>query len=191
MSTPLNPVFSCSKLQRLRPRLGGRTARQRNPLGTLLAVVCTGLVALPATALPSDKFLAQEQGLLPLPTAQSIPAKAQLVPLTPQVALERFFTTEPKSFRSEWFAPNFKVQGSNAEVASGVAAHIAQIKAQLGSYKGIEARGKEFVVALNRGSIPAKLELNPAGQITRLAFAKLEIPASSPKASLPSGKAYR
>lgn len=190
MSTPLKPVFSCSKLQPVCPQFRGCTSRERSFSGIFLALVCAGLAALPATALPNDKLLAQDQ-MSPLPSAQSAPAKSQFVPITPQVALERFFTTEPNSFRSEWFAPNFKVQGSNTAVAPGVASYIAQIKSKLGPYKGVEARGKDLFVALGQGSVPAKIELNPEGQITKLAFPKLEVPAPSPRASLPSGKAYR
>lgn len=158
-------------------------------VGVLLTVVCAG-AALPVSALPTDKLLAQAPVS---PLTQSVPVPSQLVPITPKVALERFFTTEPSSFRTEWFAPNFKLQSSNAEVMPGIVSHISQIKSQLGPYKSVEARGKEFVVGLSRGSVPAQIELNPEGQVTRLAFPKIEF--SSPvRASLPlghSGKAYR
>jgi hypothetical protein len=178
MSKPLNAIFYCLKPQRGPFRF----------VGVLLTVVCAGLSALPVSAVPTDILVAQEQLLLP--PAQSVPAKSQLVPLTPKVALERFFTTEPSSFRAEWFAPNFKVQGSNAEITPGVASYISQIKSQLGPYKSVEVRGKEFVVGLSRGSVPAQIELNPEGQITKLVFPKLEL-STPARASLPSGKAYR
>jgi hypothetical protein len=152
-------------------------------VGMLLTVVCAGS-ALPVSALPTDS-LAQ--------ATQSVSAPAQLIPITPKVALERFFITEPSSFRTEWFAPNFKLQSSNAEVMPGIASHISQIKSQLGPYKSVEARGKEFVVGLSRGSVPAQIELNPEGQITRLAFPKIEFsaPVRASLPSAPSGKAYR
>ncbi|MGA7953277.1 MAG: hypothetical protein WCA07_07115 [Gloeobacterales cyanobacterium] len=172
MSKRLNSIFYGSKLQRVPSRF----------VGVLLTLVCAGLSAFPVSAVPTDKLLAQEQSL---PPAQPIPTKSQLIPITPNVALERFFTTEPNSFRAEWFAPNFKIQGSNAEVAPRVASHISQIKSQFGSYKSVEARGKEFVVELSRGSVPAQIELNPEGQITKLEF------STPSRAPLPSGKAYR
>jgi hypothetical protein len=158
-------------------------------VGVLLTVACAGS-ALPVSALPTDKLLAQAPVL---PLTQSVPAPTQLVPITPKVALERFFTTEPSSFRTEWFAPNFKLQSSNAEVMPGIVSHISQIKSQLGPYKNVEARGKEFVVGLSRGSVPAQIELNPEGQITRLAFPKIEFsaPVRASLPSTPSGKAYR
>jgi hypothetical protein len=183
MSKQLNSIFYGSKPRRVPSRF----------VGVLFTVVCAGLglSALPVSAMPADKLLAQEQLLLP--PAQAVPAQPQLVPITPKVALERFFTTEPNSFRAEWFAPNFKVQGSNTAATPEIASHIAQIKSQLGPYKNVEVRGKEFVVGLSRGSVPAQIELNPEGQITKLAFPKLEFSAP-PRASLPSGrsgKAYR
>jgi hypothetical protein len=151
-------------------------------VGVLLTAVCAGS-ALPVSALPTNS-LAQ--------AIQSASAPAQ-APLTPKVALERFFTTEPSSFRTEWFAPNFKLQSSNAEVMPGIVYHISQIKSQLGPYKSVEARGKEFVVGLSRGSVPAQIDLNPEGQITRLAFPKIEFstPVRASLPSAPSGKAYR
>ena len=176
MLKPLNYTYG-SKPQRVPSRF----------IGVLLAVVCAGLSALPVSARPTDKLLAQEPML---PLTQSVPTPSQLVPITPKMALERFFTTEPNSFRTEWFAPNFKVQGSNTEATPGIASHIAQIKSQLGPYQKVEARGKEFVVGLSRGSVPAQIELNPEGQITKLAVPNLEF-STPARASLPSGKSYR
>jgi hypothetical protein len=154
-------------------------ARSGSLLTGLLVVAWAGLSLL----LPTDKLLAQEQLLLP-------PGSSQVASLTPKAALERFFTTEPKNYRAEWFAPNFKLQGSNTEVAPGVASYISQLTSQLGPYKGIEQRGQELIVGLNRGSVPAQIQINPQGQITKLAFPKMDFPASS-HAALPSGKAYR
>ncbi len=142
-----------------------------------------GLLVVALSILPAHKLLAQEQLLLP-------PSSAQVASLTPKAALERFFTTKPKNYRAEWFAPNFKLQGSNTEVAPGVASYISQLKSQLGPYKGVEQRGQELIVGLNRGSVPAQIQINPQGQITKLAFPKIDFPAPS-HAALPSGKAYR
>jgi hypothetical protein len=178
MSKPLSSIFYGSKPRRTISRF----------VGVLLTVVCAGLSALPVSAGPTDNLLAQEP-LLPL--TQSVPTPSQLVPITPKIALERFFTTEPSSFRAEWFAPNLKIQGSSAEATPGVASYIAQVKSQLGPYKNVEARGKEFVVGLSRGSVPAQIELNPEGQITKLAFPKVEFSSAPAQASRPSGKAYR
>jgi hypothetical protein len=178
MPRPLSSIFYGSKPRRVLSRF----------IGVLLTVVGAGLSALPVSAGPTDKLLAQAP-LLPL--TQSVPIPSQLVPITPKIALERFFTTEPSSFRAEWFAPNLKIQGSSAEATPGVASYIAQVKSQLGPYKNVEARGKEFVVGLSRGSVPAQIELNPEGQITKLAFPKMEFSSSPARASRPSGKAYR
>jgi hypothetical protein len=153
MSKHLNLLFR-SKLKH---------ARSGSLFTGLLVVAWAGL-----SILPTDKLLAQEQLLLP-------PGSSQVASLTPKAALERFFTTEPKNYRAEWFAPNFKLQGSNTEV---------------GPYKGIEQRGQELIVGLNRGSVPAQIQINSQGQITKLAFPKMDFPASS-HAALPSGKAYR
>lgn len=168
MSKQLNLIF-CSKLQHIRS--GSLLAR-------LLVFAWAGL-----SILTTHKLLAQEQLLLPS-------GSSQVASLTPKAALERFFTTEPKNFRAEWFAPNFKLQGSNIEVAPEVASYISQIKSQLGPYKRVEQRGQELIVALNRGSVPAQIQINPQGQITKLAFPKIDFPAPS-RAVLPSGKAYR
>jgi hypothetical protein len=168
MSKHLNLLFR-SKLKH---------ARSGSLFIGLLVVAWAGL-----SILPTDKLLAQEQLLLP-------PGSSQVASLTPKAALERFFTTEPKNYRAEWFAPNFKLQGSNTEVAPGVASYISQLTSQLGPYKGIEQRGQELIVGLNRGSVPAQIQINSQGQITKLAFPKMDFPASS-HAALPSGKAYR
>jgi hypothetical protein len=168
MSKQLNLLFH-SKLKH---------ARSGSLLTGFLVVACAGL-----SILPTDKLLAQEQLLLPV-------GSSQVASLTPKAALERFFTTEPKNYRAEWFAPNFKLQGSNTEVAPGVASYISQLTSQLGPYKGVEQRGQELIVGLNRGSVPAQIQINPQGQITKLAFPKMDFPASS-HAALPSGKAYR
>jgi beta-lactamase class A len=84
--------------------------------------------------------------------------------ITPKAALERLFTSE--QIQTEWFAPDFLVQVPIEKVQK----IITDLKKQLGSYQTTQKSDRDYLVIFTQGSVPAKIVLNPKGQISGLLF---------------------
>ena len=91
------------------------------------------------------------------------PALAQ-TGLTPELALARVWQQSP--VHPEWFDVAFLTQIPAAQVDQ----IVAQYKQQLGSFQHAEATPDGFIVAMDRGTFPAKIALNADGQITGIWF---------------------
>ncbi|MEO1592856.1 MAG: hypothetical protein AAFU71_16415, partial [Cyanobacteria bacterium J06632_22] len=107
-------------------------------------------------------------GLLPhtplslamLPSSGALAAPA----VSPQMALTRLFTTE--ALEATWFADGFLAQISLAQIEQ----ILTGITSSLGAYQGIDAVGEDYLLTFERGTVPTRVVLNGAGQITGLLF---------------------
>ncbi len=88
------------------------------------------------------------------------PARTQSI--TPARALERLFITEP--IREEWFAPAFLAAVSLARVQT----IVAELRRTYGAFRRLDAVGGDYVVVLERASVPARILLDADGRITSL-----------------------
>jgi len=103
---------------------------------------------------------------LPLqPLTQPISSyQAQAMELSPQLALERLFTTP--QLKQEWFAPSFLNQIPLPQLEQ----IIENIENTLGSYQEVQADGSDYLVIFEQGSVPTKLVLDVNHQISGLLF---------------------
>jgi beta-lactamase class A len=90
--------------------------------------------------------------------------RTPMTSITPKAALERLFTS--KQIQTEWFAPEFLAQVPIEQVRK----EITDVKSQLGSYQAVQKSDRDYLVVFSQGSVPAKIVLNPQGQISRLLF---------------------
>ena len=96
---------------------------------------------------------------------QPMPAVALAAPVAaPEAALSRLFTTA--ALEADWFADSFLAQISLAQIEQ----ILAGITASLGAYQGVESVGENYVLTFERGTVPTRVVLNGAGQITGLLF---------------------
>ena len=104
--------------------------------------------------------------LLPVQaTTQPISShQAQVMELSPKLALERLFTTE--KLKQEWFAPSFLKQIPLTQMEQ----IIENIENTLGSYQEVQADGSDYLVIFEQGSVPTKLILDSNNQISGLLF---------------------
>jgi beta-lactamase class A len=84
--------------------------------------------------------------------------------MTPKAAIARLFTSE--KIQADWFAPTFLAQVP----ASQVEQIIAMLKTSLGSYKGVQEEGNDYLVIFDHGSVPTKIALDANNRITGLFF---------------------
>jgi beta-lactamase class A len=84
--------------------------------------------------------------------------------ITPQSALERLATAD--AIASEWFAPSFLAQVSVQQVQS----ILISLTTELGKYQRVEPSGNDYQLVYEKGVVPAKIVLDPKGQIVGLRF---------------------
>jgi beta-lactamase class A len=84
--------------------------------------------------------------------------------LTPEAALERFFTAPEVD--PAWFSQSFLDQVPAAQLEP----LIGQLIADLGAFRSVEGEAGEYTVLFERGALPAYIVLNAEGQITGLQF---------------------
>jgi beta-lactamase class A len=77
---------------------------------------------------------------------------------------KRLFTSE--QIQTEWFAPEFLAQVPIEQIRP----IITDVKSQLGSYQAVQKSDRDYLVVFSQGSVPAKIVLNPKGQISGLLF---------------------
>lgn len=83
--------------------------------------------------------------------------------LTPEVALERLFTSDAIS--NDWFTPEFL-----AQIPVSVQQVIDSLKGTMGAFQAVQAEGRSYLVVFERGSVPTQIVLNQQGQIAGLLF---------------------
>lgn len=103
--------------------------------------------------------------------------------MTPKAALERLFTSE--QIQTEWFAPEFLAQVPIEQVRK----IITDVKTQLGSYQTIQKSDRDYLVVFTQGSVPARIVLNPKGQISGLLFQSLQAKVASLEEAITQFKA--
>lgn len=91
--------------------------------------------------------------------------------LSPEIALSRLFTTP--EVNTNWFADSFLSQISLAQIEQ----ILQGITATMGNYQTIEAVDDQYLLTFENGTIPARIVLNAAGQITGLLFEPPQIAA--------------
>ncbi len=143
------------------------------PHSVMLIFFCTLLFLLQ----PSPLF---ELGLLKpdsSPTTVSPTQVAQTPMLTPQQALERFFTTP--AVQADWFAPPF-LQHISVSQIEGV---LSQVTQNLGDYQSVATTETGFEIRFEQGTVPAQIQLNGNGQIISLFFQPAVTPISPEEAA--------
>ena len=121
-----------------------------------------------------------ELGLLKpdsLPATVLSTQMAQTPMLTPQQALERFFTVP--EIQADWFAPPFLQQVSISQI-EGV---ISEVARNLGEYQGVVETESGFEIRFEQGTVPAQIQLNENGQIISLFFQPAVTPISPEEAA--------
>jgi hypothetical protein len=132
----------------------------------LTAIMCIGL--------ESSAVFAGETKLL----AQASSATQGTMPET---LLKKLFTTNPKEFKAEWFAPDFKAQPpyqslSSAEAPKGVVEYVTKIKNGQGAFQRVQKSGEKYLVVLKIGAVPTEIKLDPEGRISKLVFSQYPTP---------------
>lgn len=102
-------------------------------------------------------------------------------PITPQGALERFFTEA--EVQADWFAEDFLAQVPLAQITE----LRQQVTDQLGAFQGVEGDESPFTVSFAEGKVTAEIALDEAGQITGLRISPAE-PATDPSPADPDLK---
>lgn len=125
-------------------------------LFALLLMLLWVCIPLPAIAASSPSQVAIAQAAVPNPTT----------------ALERLFRSE--SAQADWFAPQFLQQISLQQIES----ILDSLKRSLGDLQNVVPIADGYELTFVQGSVPAKIELNPQGQIVLLFFGPPEAPIS-------------
>lgn len=99
------------------------------------------------------------------------PALASVATISSESALSRLFTTS--EIRASWFADSFLSQISLAQIEQ----IVQGITATLGSYQAVEVMGDHYLLTFENGTVPTRIVLNGAGQITGLLFEPPQIAA--------------
>lgn len=122
----------------------------------------------PLTAIAGLGLILVAPGIVPATgqsTSPTMPQSTQPIPpMPPKAALERLFTAA--SIEAEWFAPTFLAQVPIAQIQQ----IITGIKAELGTYQGVQNEGEDYRIVFDRGFVPTKIGLNANGQISGLFF---------------------
>ncbi|NEQ52648.1 MAG: serine hydrolase [Leptolyngbya sp. SIO3F4] len=106
------------------------------------------------------------------PIFQGLPSSAVLAAtISPENALSRLFTTS--EIRANWFAGSFLSQISLAQIEQ----ILQGITATMGQYQSIESQGDQYLLTFDNGTVPTRVVLNSAGQITGLLFEPPQIAA--------------
>lgn len=114
-------------------------------------MLCVGLLTCAVRSLkPQPVLLSQAQ-----PSAQAV---------TPKAAIDQLIRA--KQIQADWFTPTFL----NQVAASQVQQIITDLKSSLGSYKGVQAEEKDYLILFERGSVPTKIALDSDGRIASLLF---------------------
>lgn len=108
---------------------------------------------------------------------RSDPSPAPTAVITVQAALERLFTAQ--SISEDWFTPEFLA----AVPTSQLTAIIAQLKAQLGAYRGVQPQGDKFRISFANGEDTAQISLRE-GRIAGLFFQAPEMAVADLDAAL-------
>ncbi|MFG6106825.1 serine hydrolase [Leptothoe sp. EHU-05/26/07-4] len=96
---------------------------------------------------------------------------ALAVTISSETALARLFTSS--EIQASWFANSFLSQISLAQIEQVVQG----ITATLGQYQSVEARGDQYLLTFEKGTVPTRIALNTSGQITGLLFEPPQIAA--------------
>ncbi|MEM6254135.1 MAG: serine hydrolase [Cyanobacteria bacterium P01_D01_bin.156] len=113
-----------------------------------------------------------------VPRGSLFPAVAMAVEISPEAALSRLFTAS--EVRASWFANSFLSQ-----ISLGQIEQILQgIVASMGRYQDVSAVDDQYLLMFEKGTVPARIVLNSAGQITGLLFEPPQIAALEDLGSL-------
>ena len=96
---------------------------------------------------------------------------AMAATISEETALSRLFTTP--EIETSWFADSFLSQISLAQIEQ----IIQGIVANLGSYQRVDSAGDQYILTFEQGTVPTRVVLNAAGQISGLLFEPPQIAA--------------
>lgn len=119
-------------------------------------VLSVGLLVLPARAVATGQALLRQ-----LLLAEKKPDTQFMTPLA---AIKRLFTEE--QIQADWFAPTFLA----TVPASQVQQIVTSLQTGLGTYKGVQESGQDYLVIFERGSVLTKIVLDAGGRIAGLLF---------------------
>lgn len=99
-------------------------------------------------------------------------------PMSPQQAVISQIFTLP-SVDASWFAPSFLAQVPATQVQQ----IVDTIKAQLGSYKGSQPSGTQYIASFDKGTLPIDITLDAQGRISGLLFHQPTLNGAAPAAT--------
>ncbi|MBL1176074.1 serine hydrolase [Pantanalinema sp. GBBB05] len=128
-------------------------------LSAIVAILSLNLYGNATNLLPA---LATEWGRKPVNLIGAQLSTSQS--MTPEAAIARLFTQA--TLENDWFAPEFLRQVPLAQVQL----IIDSMQTELGKFQEVVPNGQNFLVVMEKGTVPTQITLNQSGQIIGLLF---------------------